>query len=309
MFVGVDVSSRWLDVALGVSGEIVRFPNPEGIPELIFLLPPGARVGIEATSTYYRPVAYALHRAGFAVYVLNPQAVRAYARSLLRRAKTDKADARLVARFLSERHQEVPLYEPLADSFSLLAALVRLSDGLTSDRVGVLNRLHAWEYALPGFSKVVRHVPATLQALRSEVLDQALEVVRSDPLLSSWLAALITLPGVGESIALKVLAYSGDLRRFHSARAYAAFTGLTPRIYQSGDAPERAAISRVGPGPLRGAYFLAAMNAYRYDPERRAFVDRLVARGKPKKVALVALAVRLARAAWVLCTGVSGRAS
>lgn len=299
-FVGVDVSAKWLDVALP-SGDVLRVPNPEGIPSLLEALPPGASVGLEATSTYYRPLAYALHRAGFRVYVLNPQAVKAYARSLLRRAKTDKADARLIARFLAERHVDLPLYTPLEDSLVLLSLLVRFSEALTSDRVGALNRLHAWEYAVPGVSGILGHVPRTLQGLREEVMRKALEVAEADPVVSRWLHALTTLPGVGQVLALRILAYSGDMRRFHSSRAYAAFTGLTPRIYQSGDAPEKSAISRVGPSRLRSAFYMAALSAYRFDEERREWVDRMVARGKPKKVALTALAARLARAAWSVC--------
>ncbi|UZX16519.1 IS110 family transposase [Thermus sp. PS18] len=301
MFVGVDVAARWLDVAFGPSGEVLRVSNPEGIPALLDRLPSGAVVGLEATGTYYRPLAYALFRAGFRVYVLNPAAVKAFGRSLLRRAKTDKADARLIARFLSERYQDLTPYQPSDDALALLSVLVRLWDGLTSDWVGVLNRLHAWEYAVPGLSGLVRYVPSTIDDLRARVLREALAIATSDPVLSSWLQAIRSLPGFGPVLALKVLAYSGDLRRFSSARAYAAFTGLTPRLVQSGEARERARISRVGPPRLRAVFYLAGVLGYRSSPEYRAFVEGLMARGKPRKVALTALANRLARAVWSVC--------
>ncbi|WP_243029219.1 IS110 family transposase [Thermus albus] len=303
MFVGVDVAARWLDVALGPSGEVLRVANPAGIPDVLRRLPSGAHVGLEATGTYYRPLAYALARAGFRVYVLNPAAVKAYSRSLLRRAKTDKADARLIARFLSERYQDLTVYQPSDDVLTVLGVLVRLRDGLTSDYVGVLNRLQAWEYAVPGLSRLVRYVPKAVSDLRDRVLREALDLVASDGLLSGWFSSLTALPGFGPVIALKVMAYSGDLRRFHSARAYAAYTGLTPRVVQSGEAREKAHISRVGPSRLRGAFYMAALGAYRSSPDHRAFVDALVARGKGRKVALVALANRLARAAWAVCVG------
>lgn len=300
MFVGVDVSARWLDVALP-SGDVIRVANPGGIPALLDRLPAGAIVGIEATSTYYRPVAYALHTRGFGVYVLNPLSVKRFAGSLLRRAKTDRADARLIARFVAERHSDLMPYEPTEEALVLVGLLVRLMDGLTSDRVGVLNRLQAWEYAVPGFSEVVRYVPMALEDLRGRVLQEALVVVRRDMVLSSWLDAITSLPGFGPVLALKVMGYSGDLRRFKSARAYAAFTGLTPRIVQSGDSLGVSRISRVGPSRLRGAFYVAAQIAYRYSVEHKAFVDEMLARGKPKKVALVALANRLARVVWSVC--------
>lgn len=301
MFVGVDVGSKWLDVALGPDGEVIRVPNPVGIPDLLQRLPSGAVVALEGTGTYYRPLAYALHHAGFHVVVLNPFAVKSYSRSLLRRAKTDKADARLIARFVAERWQDLPAYYPSEDSLALLGILVRLWDGLTSDYVGLLNRLQAWEYVVPGLSDLLRDVPAGVESLRRRVLKEALAVVSSDTLLSSCVEALMSLPGIGQVLALKVLAYSGDLRRFRSARAYAAFTGLTPRILQSGVMSEASRMSRVGPPRLRGVYYMAAMAAYRSSPPHRTFVEVLMARGKPKKLALVALANRLARAAWAVC--------
>jgi transposase len=95
------------------------------------------------------------------------------------------------------------------------------------------------------------------------------------------------------------LAYSGDLRRFRSARAYAAYTGLTARVHQSGQLPERASISRMGPSALRAAFWMAALSASRVEPYA-SLVARLVQSGKPKKLAITAVANRLARAAWAV---------
>lgn len=295
VFVGVDVSAHRLDIALG--DEVRQFPNPGGIPDVLRWLPRGAVVGLEATGVYGRPLAFALHCAGFRVYLLNPMAVRSYARSLLRRAKTDRADARLIARFLAERHEDLAPYEPTEDVLYQVSLLVRFARGLVGQRVAVLNRLHAWEYAWPDGKEILRHVPEVLAGLREEVEGQALELLRTDPVAWSQFQALQTVPGIGPSVALVVLAYSGDLRRFSSGRAYAAYTGLTPRVYQSGELPERASISRMGPGPLRGAFWIAALHAQRVEPYA-SLVARLVDGGKPKKVALVAVANRLARAAW-----------
>ena len=300
MYVGVDVSRARLDVALG--DRVYQFPNPDGIPDILALLPQGAVVGMEATGVYGRPLAFALHQAGFRVHVLNPAAVKAFSRSLLRRAKTDKADARLIARFLAERHGDLPPYDPTPDVLYQVGLLVRFARGLTAQRVAVLNRLHAWEYAWPqGLGlDVVRSVPATLEALRAEVERVALNMLRSDSLGWRWFQALQSLPGVGEGIALTILAYSGDMRRFRSARAYAAFTGLTPKVYQSGEIPEVGRISRMGPPPLRAAFYLAALHARHVEPYAGLYV-RLLDKGKAKRLARIAVANRLARHAWAVC--------
>lgn len=296
-FVGIDVSANYLDVAIGP--HLHRVPNPEGIPSLLQLLPPSSVVGLEATGVYGRPVACALHRAGHAVYVLNPLMVRSYARSLLTRAKTDKADARLIARFIAERYRELPPYDPTPDVLYQVSLLVRFSRGLSSQRGAVLNRLHAWRYAWPEGLALVADVPLVIGSLHDQVREKALALLRSDPLLWQWYVALQALPGVGPTLALDILAYSGDFRRFKSARAYAAYTGLTPRLYQSGLISEWGAMSRMGPSALRAAYWLAALHAQKVEPYA-ALVARLLDRGKPRKLALVAVANRLARAAWVV---------
>lgn len=144
-------------------------------------------------------------------------------------------------------------------------------------------------------------VPDSIQSLRASLYAEAQAIVASYSLAASWFSALQTLPGIGPTLALKLLAYSGDLRRFHSARAYAAYTGLTPRIYQSGEMEATARISRIGPPMLRASYYLAATAATRTDSAQAALYSRLVDSGKPKKVALVAVAHRLARAAWAVC--------
>ncbi|WP_018467928.1 IS110 family transposase [Calidithermus timidus] len=300
MNVGVDISRSRLDVAVG--DDLSQWPNtPEGIAALIARLPSSSSVVMEATGVYYRPLAYALHRAGFAVYVVNPLQVRSYARSLLTRNKTDKADARLLARFLAQYRADLTPYEPLPEALYLASLLVRFAEGLTTQRTASLNRLHAWAYAHPRVHGLAQAVPQVLQDYRESLYSEARAVVEAYPVGASWLTSLQTLPGVGPTLALKLLAYSGDFRRFRSARAYAAYTGLTPRVYQSGELDTVARISRIGPPALRSSYYLAAVSATRTDTAQAAFYRRLVGSGKPKKLAIVAVAHRLARAAWAVC--------
>jgi len=300
MYIGIDVSRSRLDVA--ISDQLLQFPNtPDGISALIARLSVDASVVMEATGVYYRPLAYALHRAGFMVYVVNPLQVRAYARSLLSRNKTDKADARLLARFLAQYRDQLSPYHPLPEALYLSSLLVRFAEGLVSQRAATLNRLHAWAYASPHVHQLAKSVPDTLQTLRLAFYTEALALLKAEPLIYAWFEALQTLPGLGPISALKVLAYSGDMRRFRSARAYASYTGLTPRIYQSGELLPVARISRIGPPTLRGVYYFSALSAIRTNTPQAALYARLVEAGKPKKLALVAVAHRLARAAWSVC--------
>lgn len=302
MNVGVDISRSRLDVAVG--DDLSQWPNtPEGIAALIARLPSGASVVMEATGVYYRPLAYALHRAGFAVYVVNPLQVRSYARSLLTRNKTDKADARLLARFLAQYRADLTPYEPLPDALYLASLLVRFAEGISTQRIAAQNRLHAWSYAFPEVHRLALDVPSILDDRRAVLLQEARVLLEAEPVAFGWFRALQSLPGVGNILALRIMAYSGDFRRFHSARAYASYTGLTPQVYQSGTVGPAARISRVGPSALRSAYYMAALSAIRRECPQANLYARLVESGKPKRLALVAVAHRLARAAWSICVG------
>ncbi|HDJ97226.1 MAG TPA: IS110 family transposase [Thermofilum sp.] len=112
-----------------------------------------------------------------------------------------------------------------------------------------------------------------------------------------WL--LLTVPGVGPLLAAIILAETVDARRFPSARHYKSYCGLAPKLRESGG---KARLGRCGFGNpvLRWAFYMAAVNAVRGDPELRAFYERLLARGKPRRVALVAVAGKLARRCWAV---------
>jgi transposase len=144
-------------------------------------------------------------------------------------------------------------------------------------------------------------VKAVLDRERDRVMALALETAEADELIARWLGGVRGLPGFGDASALRLLAYSGDLRRFGSARQFAAFTGLVPRFKQSGGRPEVGVISRIGSAELRGVLYWAAMSASQSRSVHGDFYRRLRANGKCGKVAMVALANRLARAAWSVC--------
>jgi transposase len=110
---------------------------------------------------------------------------------------------------------------------------------------------------------------------------------------------LVTIPGIGPQTAARILAEAGDLDRFDSAAALACYAGLVPALKHSGKrTPQSAAISRIGNAKLRRGLYLPTITAVRFNPWLRAFYDRLVRAGKPKKVALIAAARKLLTAVY-----------
>jgi transposase len=299
--IGVDIARSWLDVS-SLSGAYFRLPNDRsGFQQLSARLPVGAKLCMEATGVYYRPLAFYLAREGFTVYVVNPYQIKSFARGKLSRHKTDKTDSRLIAEYLSHFEPDLTPWDSAPDSLYLLSLIVRFTESLTVQHAGNLNRLHAMSYAHPSLLPVLSFVVGLLQSERERLDSVALDILAKDRLLSAWRKVLKALPGFGDVLTLRFLAHAGDLRRFRTARAFAAYTGLTPKLDSSGRVNRPAHISRLGPGQLRAVLYLASLSASRTRTSQGEFYRSLVKAGKPKKLAMTALANRLARAAWSVC--------
>lgn len=256
---------------------------------------------MEATGIYYRSLAVAAVDAGVSVRVVNPFQVKAFAASRLTRQKTDKVDAKVIREYGVRMLDELRPWWPAPEALHRVQALVRLGDGLLRHRIAASNRAHALKFSDPVVLAAAEPLSKVLTVERARLMKTALEVARADDLIGMWVERLSGLPGVGELSALRILAYAGDLRRFGSARQFAAFTGLPPRFNQSGLGREVGRMSRVGSRELRGVLFWSAMSAGQSGSPLGVRYRRLVESGKPRKLALVATANSLARAAWAVC--------
>lgn len=297
--IGVDVGSKWLDVA--TEDLYRRFRNDStGWADVVELARDSVLV-CEATGVYFRGLALAAVDAGIPVRVVNPSQVRGFAVARLSRTKTDKVDAALIREFGERMLSDLPRWWPAPEGLYTVMSLVRLGDGLMRHRVAAGNRTHALSKVHERVAEVSLGVKERMVEERRRVMTAALIAAREDELVRVWLEALVALPGLGEVSSLRLLAYSGDLRRFGTARRFASYTGLTPGFHQSGEAGEVGRMTRVGPRSLRSVLYWAAVAASRSKSDAGLQYKALVDRGKPGKVALVAVANRLARAAWTVC--------
>jgi transposase len=246
-------------------------------------------IGLEATGGYQEAVATALHDAGYWVSVLNPQAVAAYGKSQLRRAKTDATDAALIADYV--RTQAPPRWIPPPPEARQLQALVRRLDALLEMRTQELNRL---EVAAP---IVQPSIQATLAHLDREIRDVKRQIsthIDQHPSLRAQRDLIETIPGIGATTAAIVLGELLDVKRFTSARQLAAFSGTVPQIRQSGTSVAgRGRCSKLGANRLRKALYFPALAALRSNPPIRQFAARLRAAGKPPLVIIIAVMRKL----------------
>jgi transposase len=287
--VGIDVAKDHLDVHVRPAGLTVRLPNDDGgVADLTARLAAAgpALVVLEATGGYEAPVAAALAAAGVPVAVVNPRQVRRFAEGHGRLAKTDAIDAATLALFAD---QVRPDPRPLPDAAAReLAALLGRRRQLLQMRLAEQQRLAA---AAGRLAQDIRAHVAYLDKRIGRVDGDLAAAVRASPVWRERDDLLQSVPGVGPQVARVLIA---ELPELGSApgRQLAALVGLAPFSRDSGRVRGRRRIFG-GRAGVRSALYMAALVAARFNPVLRAAYDRLLARGKPKKVALVAVARRL----------------
>lgn len=284
VFVGVDVSKGWLDVALSTEGKIHRYANDEaGRQNLVehLLASKVTLVVLEATGGYQTPIVTALVVAKIATTVVNPRQVRDFARSLGKLAKTDAIDAAVLARFA-----ELVKPEPraLKDEETLeLEGLVTRRRQIVDMITAETNRLHQLPKALQ--ADVRDHIEYLKKRLRDHDLDIA-RAIKKSPVWREKENLLQGIPGIGRITIATMLCELPELGSLGNKQV-AALVGLAPINRDSGKVRGRREIFG-GRSCLRGTLYMAAVAAKRFNPAIRAFYERLRAAGKTFKVAIVA---------------------
>ena len=256
---------------------------------------------LEATGQYGDDLAEYLHAEQYTVSVVNPLAIKAYGQSRLQRNKSDKLDAELIARFCQS--EQPAAWTPPAPEIKALRELVHQYDNLQVARQQVRNRLQSGLH-----SDIVRaQLTAQLSLIDQQVAELKAHIhdhIDQYPDLKQQAALLDSIPGIGALTSAKLLAV--DPRRFQSARAFAAYAGLTPMNRTSGSSVrKRVRISKLGDADLRRACYMPAIAAMKHNPLTRALYQRLVASGHAKLAALAAVMHKLLRLAYgVLKSGV-----
>jgi transposase len=285
LYVGIDVSKATLDVAILPLGRHFVVSNDEvGIDELLGGLEDlrPILVVLEASGGYERPVAAAIAASGIAVAVVNPTQTRDFARATGKLAKTDALDAKALARFAEAlRPEPRALLEEEAREFqSILARRRQVIQMMSAEK----NRLGA------ATSKAVaRRLEAPVHWLEKELsrtdrdLDEAIE---GSPAFKENEALLRSVPGVGPVLCRTLMAELPELGSL-PPRELSALVGVAPLNRDSGTLRGKRAVWG-GRARVREALYMGALLASRYNPHIKEFYERLVAAGKPKKVALVA---------------------
>lgn len=289
MVVGIDVSKGRLDVHVLPDDEAFSVSrDAAGLEQLAARLGALAvsAVAVEATGGFETVVAASLASAGLPVVVVNPAQVRAFALALGQRAKTDPIDAAMIARFVAATNPEI---RPLPD-----AETQALADLVTRRRQIIQMIVAEKQREKRAPRRTRKSIARLLKALEKELtsLDQDIDdAIRGSPVWREKENLLASVPGVGPVIARTLLADLPELGSLNR-RQIAALVGLAPWTRQSGQWRGRSFIGG-GRTSVRAVLFPGAMAATRHNPQLRTFHQRLIAAGKPKMVALIAVARKL----------------
>jgi len=218
----------------------------------------------------------------------------------LAKVKTDKSDAKAICNYgLS---QEVPLYNALTEVQSECLQLFRWMDSLLKKRTATKNKIHGEKvlgipskYVYHSLNRTLKHLDRELQGIDKKLLS----LVKQDQ--QKQLTLLKSIPGIGVKTALFLIVITDGFKKFETASQLCSYAGITPTIRASGSSVRgRSRISKVGNRKLRNLLFLCAFSAYKHNKGCRELYERIVNKGKSKKLAMLAVSNKLLKQAFAI---------
>lgn len=296
-FIGIDISKDFFDVYNPTLGHRQFSNTVKGFRNFTKVLSERSHCLMESTGHYHYQLALFLYENNILVSIENPLKIKRYIQMKLSKIKTDKSDSKAIYQYAHS--QELTPWSPANKEASQLLSLL---DTYHKQTTQIKNKLHG-EDALGTPSKmVVRSLKRSLKSIEQEIslLEKELENIVKESDADS-LARLQSIPGIGRKTAVMLLICTDYMKRFETASQLCSYAGLTPIIRQSGSSVKgRERISKMGNSKLRNLLFMCSFNACKYNKFCRELYERLVAKGKSKKLALIAVCNKLLKQAFAI---------
>jgi transposase len=255
-------------------------------------------ISMEATGRYHLRLAEYLDAAGFKVSVINPLVIKRYGQMKLRRTKTDKADAILIAEYGA--HEKPAIFKPISPERRKILEIITAIDNLILMKVQISGQLEAFNIMPVPCQEVIVTLQENLSQIKKSI--KKLEMIIQEIIKTvhkQTYELLLSSPGFGKRIGALVVGMFGDFDDFIESGQVACFIGLTPFEKRSGTSLSwNGYISKKGNPYARKLFFLGAFSAVVWNSHCRSLYQNFIARGKSKKVALVAVAHKLVRIAF-----------
>lgn len=297
---GVDISKDVFDV-MNSKGTYYQFSNNvAGFKEFAKRLTKQTLIVMEATGYYHYCLAQYLYAQGYLVSVVNPLSVKRFIQMKLSKIKTDKSDAKAICEY--GQFNEVPLYTAKDKSQAECLQLIRLIDVYLKQSTAIKNKLHG-EKTLGIPSKVVcQSLNRSLKSIKKEIglLEDRLNALVKDH-QQKQLTLLKSIPGMGNKTAIMLIVMTDGFNRFENSKQLCSYAGITPTIRHSGSSVRgKSRISKMGNQKMRNLLFLCSFSACKYNKGCKELYERIVLKGKSKKLALIAVSNKLLKQAFAI---------
>ncbi|MDB9782972.1 IS110 family transposase [Winogradskyella sp.] len=299
-YFGIDISHLVFDVT-DSDGNYYQFKNSLiGFKKFMKLLDFNSHCVMEATGYYHYQLAYYLQENSVVLSVENPLSVKRFIQMKLSKIKTDKSDSKLICEYAKQ--VDLKLWQGNSKHQLECLQMTRLLSVYTKQSTMLKNKLHG-EAVLGHPSKlVVTSLKRNLRQLKKEIdtIEEKLLLLVNE-VHKDVLTRLKSIPGIGKKTSLMLVVLTDGFDRFKSGSELCSYAGLTPIIRQSGSSVNgRARISKIGNQKLRNLLFMCSFNACKYNKACKAIYDRIVAKGKSKKLALIAVCNKLLKQAFAI---------
>jgi transposase len=249
---------------------------------------------MEATGVYYEQLAHFLFQQGYQVAVILPNKIRNYAKSLESKSKTDPLDAAVITRFGLER--QLSIWTPPSETLKTLRDLCREYHCLKANCTQIKNQLHALKSSFKPHRESFKRKSQLLKFLERQIVliqKELHNLLKTEPDLAQRLKNIKTAKGLGDITILTVLAETRCFELVSNQKQLTSYAGLDIVFNDSGLKKGKTSISKKGNKFIRKALFMPALSACRANPDLKKLYQRLVAKGKNKKLAIVAVARKL----------------
>jgi transposase len=306
-YVGIDVSKATFDVCMEGNGSYSHYHfsnDKDGFQKLLLLMKDSNdyQVVMEASGPYYLRLATYLYESAVLVSVVNPLVIRRFCQMRLSRAKTDKKDAKMIALYAKAEHP--PVWEPDAGYVQELRQIQAAIKGLEKSRISMERQMEAFSQNPIASKEAIKALKTSCKTLEKQIkmLEQKMEQLVGN-YHGALLSNLKSIPGIGKKTAMQLIVASGAFRKFSNAKQLISYFGLSPRIFVSGTSVKgKAKITKMGMSRIRAMLYVCAWSAKKHNKACKEFYERLLAKGKSKRLALIAVANKLIRQAFAIAT-------
>jgi transposase len=306
-YIGIDISKLSFDVAIKKGNEKYshfKFSNDsEGFAKFRDLLKQDCVICVmEASGPYYLKLATFLFSKKISVCVINPLVIKRFSQMRMSRTKTDKKDAVIIAEYGNS--QTPNLWQPEADYVLEIKQMQAYVEQMNKSRTGFIRQREAFKQN-PVESLVLK------ESLEKMILSLEIEIA----LLENKMIAIIkdhhnelfqqlkSIPGIGRKTAMLLIVISGGFTKFDNARQLSSYVGISPRIFESGTSVKgKSKICKMGMSRIRAMLYVCSWSAKKCNNACKELYDRLVEKGKAKKIALIAVANKLLKQAFALAS-------